>query len=95
MPANEVPPEITSFSSRKVATNDFKPTVTKTPALVVRPAGVLLILCGLATAAIARGHGPLLRACPGRTPRKTTGSIPAQACPCRSGPTLSGRAVFN
>jgi hypothetical protein len=61
MPANELPPEITSFSSRKVRTNDCKPTVTKTPALVVRPGGVLLILCGLATAAIDRGVSKIQR----------------------------------
>jgi hypothetical protein len=29
----------------------------------LRFAGVLLILCGLATAAIARAHGALLQAC--------------------------------
>jgi hypothetical protein len=61
MPANEVLPEITSFSRREAGTNDFKPTVTKTPDLIVRPGGVLLILCGLATAAIARGVSEIQR----------------------------------
>jgi hypothetical protein len=61
MPANELPPEITSFSPRKARTNDFKPTITKTSALIVRPGGVLLILCGLAIAAIARGVSKIQR----------------------------------
>jgi hypothetical protein len=61
MPANEVSTESTTFSPRNVRTNDFKPAVTKNRDLVVRLGGVLLILGGLATAAIARGHGPLLR----------------------------------
>ncbi len=61
MPANEVLPEITSFSRRNVRTNDFKPTETKAHLLVLRPGGVLLIFCGLATAAIARGVSEIQR----------------------------------
>ena len=61
MPANEVRSRITAFSHRIDRTNDFKPTVTKTLALVARRGGVLWGLCGLMAAAIARGHGPLLQ----------------------------------
>ena len=61
MPANKVYYEDATFSHHKVRTNDFNPTLTRTRALVVGLVGVLLILGGLATAAIVRAHGALLR----------------------------------
>ena len=61
MPANEVTSKITTFSHRTVRTNDFNPTASNTPALVVWPGGVHLILGGLATAAIARGVSKILQ----------------------------------
>jgi hypothetical protein len=61
MPAIEDSSKNTAFSHRIVRTNDFKPTGTKTRALITLLGGILFVLGGLATAAIARGHGPLLQ----------------------------------
>jgi hypothetical protein len=64
MRANEVLSKITTFSHPLERTNGFQSTLTKTQSSIVRWSGVLPVLCGLTTAAIARAHGALLQVVP-------------------------------
>ena len=57
MPANEVVPDIATFSPDAGRANGFKPTASKTQIRIAWRAGILSILCGLTTAAVARAPG--------------------------------------